>query len=102
MRRRDFITLFGGTAVAWPLATRAQQGGGMRRIGVLVAVADDPESRARITAFVQTLQELGWTEGRDIRIDTRWGDGDPDRFRRYATELVALAPAVILVSGGSA
>jgi putative tryptophan/tyrosine transport system substrate-binding protein len=73
----------------------------MRRIGVLVAVADDPESRGRITAFVQALQELGWTEGRDVRIDARWGGGDPDRFRRYAAELVALAPDVILVSGGS-
>jgi putative ABC transport system substrate-binding protein len=73
----------------------------MRRIGVLVAVADDPESQGRITAFVQALQELGWTEGRDVRIDARWGGGDPDRFRRYATELVALAPDVILVSGGS-
>ena len=98
MRRREFITLLGGAAAAWPLAAFAQP---MRRIGVLVAVADDPESRGRITAFVQALQELGWTEGRDFRIDARWGGGDPDRFRRYAAELVALAPDVILVSGGS-
>jgi putative tryptophan/tyrosine transport system substrate-binding protein len=97
MRRREFITALGGAA-AWPLAAFAQP---MRRIGVLVAVADDPESRGRITAFVQALQELGWTEGRDVRIDARWGGGDPDRFRRYAAELVALAPDVILVSGGS-
>jgi len=97
MKRREFITLLGGAA-AWPVAARAQR---MRRIGVLVAVGDDPESRGRITAFVQALQELGWTEGRDIRIDARWGGGDPDRFRRYAAELVALAPDVILVSGGS-
>jgi putative ABC transport system substrate-binding protein len=101
MKRREFITLLGGAAAAWPLAARAQQSERMRRIGVLVAVADDPESRGRITAFVQALQELGWTEGRDVRIDARWGGGDPDRFRRYATELVALAPDVILVSGGS-
>jgi ABC-type uncharacterized transport system substrate-binding protein len=98
MRRREFITLIGGAAAGWPLAAQAQR---MRRIGVLVAVGDDPESRGRITAFVQALQELGWTEGRDIRIDARWGGGDPDRFRRYAAELVALAPDVILVSGGS-
>ena len=98
MRRREFMTLLGGAAAAWPLAAQAQR---MRRIGVLVAVGDDPESRGRITAFVQALQELGWTEGRDIRIDARWGGGDPDRFRRYAAELVALAPDVILVSGGS-
>jgi putative ABC transport system substrate-binding protein len=97
MKRREFIMLLGGAA-AWPVAARAQR---MRRIGVLVAVGDDPESRGRITAFVQALQELGWTEGRDIRIDARWGGGDPDRFRRYAAELVALAPDVILVSGGS-
>jgi putative tryptophan/tyrosine transport system substrate-binding protein len=97
MRRREFITALGGAA-AWPLAAFAQP---MRRIGVLVAVADDPESRGRITAFVQALQELGWTEGRDVRIDARWGGGDPDRFRRYAAEMVALAPDVILVSGGS-
>ncbi len=98
MRRREFITLLGGAAAGWPVAAHAQR---MRRIGVLVAVGDDPESRSRITAFVQALQELGWTEGRDIRIDARWGGGDPDRFRRYAAELVALAPDVILVSGGS-
>ncbi len=98
MKRREFITLLGGAAAGWPVAAHAQR---MRRIGVLVAVGDDPESRSRITAFVQALQELGWTEGRDIRIDARWGGGDPDRFRRYAAELVALAPDVILVSGGS-
>jgi putative ABC transport system substrate-binding protein len=73
----------------------------MRRIGVLVSVGDDPESRGRVAAFVQGLQDLGWIEGRNIRIDTRWGDGDPGRFRQYAAELVALAPDVILVSGGS-
>ena len=101
MRRRAFITFLGGVA-AFPLAARGQQSDRMRRIGVFVSVADDAESRSsRITPFVQGLQELGWTEGRNIRIDTRWGAGDPDRFRRYAAELVALAPDVILVSGGS-
>ena len=101
MRRRDFITLIGGTAVAWPLAARAQQGERMRRIGVLVAVADDPEGQARIAAFLQGLQQLGWAEGRNLQIDTRWGAGDADRFRKYAAELVALAPDVILAAGGA-
>jgi putative tryptophan/tyrosine transport system substrate-binding protein len=101
IQRREFVTGLAGVAVGWPIAARAQQSERVRHIGVLVAVADDPESRGRIRAFVQALQELGWTEGRDVRIDTRWGGGDPDRFRRYAAELVALAPDVILVSGGS-
>jgi putative ABC transport system substrate-binding protein len=102
MRRRDFITLVGGAA-AWPLAARAQQGGPMRRIGVLnYLAADDPDSPARVTAFSQALQGLGWHDGRNIQIDYRWGGGDLDRSRRYATELVALAPDVILVSSGSA
>jgi putative ABC transport system substrate-binding protein len=103
MRRRKFIALLGGAAVAWPLAARAQQGGPMRRIGVLnYLAADDPDSPARVTAFSQRLKELGWIEGRNIQIDYRWGGGDLDRSRRYATELVALAPDVILVSSGSA
>ena len=101
MRRREFITLVGGVA-GWPLIASAQQPEQMRRIGVLVAVADDPESRGRITAFAQALQEFGWSEDRNIRIETRWGAGDPEGFRRYAAELVALAPDVILISGGSA
>jgi putative ABC transport system substrate-binding protein len=97
IRRRDFITLLGGAA-AWPLAARAQQPGGMRRIGVLMNLAvDDPESQARIIAFVQGLQQLGWAEGRNLRIDIRWGADDPDRSRRYAAELVALAPDVPIV-----
>jgi len=101
MKRREFITLAGG-AVAWPLAARAQQGGGMRRIGVLLpATADDPEFQARVAAFVQGLQQLGWTEGRNVRIDIRWGAGDAERIRRYAAELVALAPDVILAAGGA-
>jgi putative ABC transport system substrate-binding protein len=101
MRRREFIGLVGGAAAAWPVAARAQQPDRMRRIGVLVSAADDPDSRARIKAFVEGLKELGWTDGRNIRIDTLWGAGDPELFRRYAAELVALAPDVILVSGGS-
>ena len=101
MKRREFITLAGGAA-AWPLAARAQQGGGMRRIGVLLpATADDPEFQARVAAFVQGLQQLGWTEGRNVRIDIRWGAGDAERIRRYAAELVALAPDVILAAGGA-
>jgi putative ABC transport system substrate-binding protein len=101
MRRRQFITLLGGAA-AWPLAARAQQGERMRRIGVLMTVAaDDPESQRRMTAFVQGLQELGWTDGRNVRIDTRWSAADADIGRRYAAELVALAPDVILASGGT-
>ncbi len=99
MKRRDFITLFGG-ASALPLAARAQQGERMRRIGVLSSLAaDDPETQARHAAFLQGLQEWGWTTGRNVQIDYRWGAGDPDRFRKYALELVALAPDVILATG---
>jgi putative tryptophan/tyrosine transport system substrate-binding protein len=101
MRRREFISLLGSAAAAWPFAARAQQGERMRRIGVLVAVADDPEGQARIAAFLQGLQQLGWAEGRNLQIDTRWGAGDADRFRKYAAELVALAPDVILAAGGA-
>jgi putative ABC transport system substrate-binding protein len=98
-RRREFIVLLGGVA-AWPLAARAQQGERVRRIGVLMNLAaDDPQALSRITAFVQGLQQLGWTEGRNMRIDTRWGAGDAARFHRYAEELLALAPDVVLASG---
>jgi ABC-type uncharacterized transport system substrate-binding protein len=100
MKRRDFITLLGGAA-AWPVAARAQQGERVRRIGVLVAVADDPEGQTRIAAFLQGLQQLGWVDGRNVQIDMRWAAGDPDRFRKYAAELVALAPDVILAAGGA-
>jgi ABC-type uncharacterized transport system substrate-binding protein len=100
--RREFITLVGGAAAAWPIAARAQQGERMRRIGVLMSLtADDPEGQVRLTAFLQGLQQLGWTDGRNVRIDTRWGAGDADRSRGYAAELVALAPDVILASGTS-
>src|SRR3974390_3549360 len=96
MRRRDFITLLGSAAAAWPLALRAQQSGQMRRIGVLMPLArDNPEAQARITAFVQGLQKLGWTEGRNLQIDYRWDTGD---LQKAATELVALAPDVIFAS----
>ena len=101
MRRREFITLLGGAAAAWPLAARAQQTERVRRIGVLVSVADDPEGQARIAAFLQSLQQLGWADGRNLQIDTRWAGGNPERIRRYAAELVALAPEVILAAGGA-
>src|SRR2546427_11596252 len=102
LNRRQIITLLGGAAAAWPLAARAQQREQMRRIGVLMALAaDDPEGQARLTAFVQGLQELGWTDGRNVRIDYRWPAGDAERTRRYAAELAALAPDVILAVGGA-
>jgi putative tryptophan/tyrosine transport system substrate-binding protein len=102
MRRRDFITLFGGAAV-WPLAARAQQGERMRRIGVLINFAsDDVEGQARLTAFREGLRQLGWTEGGNVRIDTRWAAGDPDRYRQYVAELLALAPDVILAISSAA
>jgi putative tryptophan/tyrosine transport system substrate-binding protein len=100
MKRRTFITLLGGAA-AWPLAARAQQGERVRRIGVLTGLADDADTQAHMEAFLQGLAQLGWTEGRNLRIDTRWTAGDADRGRRYAAELVALAPDVILASGSS-
>ena len=103
MQRREFITLLGGAAVAWPLTARAQQPERIRRIGVLMALAaDDAEGQARLAAFLQGLQQLGWTDDRNVRIDTRWAAGDVDRDRRYAAELVALGPDVILASGGAA
>jgi putative ABC transport system substrate-binding protein len=103
MKRREFITLLGSAAAAWPLAARAQQGERMRRIGWLAggAAADDPEWQARIAAFLQVLQQLGWTDGRNVRIDYRWGLGSADNIRKYAAELAALAPDVILASGTS-
>jgi putative tryptophan/tyrosine transport system substrate-binding protein len=95
-RRRDFITLLGGAA-AWPFAARAQQPERMRRIGVLMnTAADSADGQARFAAFVQGLQQLGWTDGRNERLDVRWAAGDTERIRRYAAELVAHAPDVIL------
>src|SRR5262245_51977338 len=101
LKRREFITLLGGAAVVWPLSARAQQPEKrMRRIGVLIALAaDDPESQARVAVFQQGFQESGWIVGRNVRIDYRWAAGDADRIRRYAAELVALAPDVILTGG---
>jgi putative tryptophan/tyrosine transport system substrate-binding protein len=104
MTRRDFITLLGSTAAAWPLAARAQQHERMRRIGVLVSTlaADDPEWQARSNAFVQGLQERGWSDGRNMRVEYRWGLGDPERLRKSAEELVALEPDVFLAAGTGA
>ena len=103
MKRREFITLLGGAALAWPLAVRAQQSNSMRRIGVLMSTAaDDPEGQARIAAFHQGLQQLGWTIGQNVRVDSHWPAGDFERFRRYAAELVALSPDVILATGSAA
>jgi len=100
--RRDFITLLGGATIAWPLAARAQQPERMRRVGVLMNLgSDDAEAQARNAAFLQGLQELGWTVGRNVRIEYRWGAGDAELFRRHASELVALAPDVILAGGGA-
>jgi putative ABC transport system substrate-binding protein len=102
MQRREFITLIGGAA-AWPAVARAQQPERMRRIGGLSGIAaDDPESQARIAAFVEALQHLGWTDGGNVQIDLRWGGGDPNNIRKQAAELAALAPDVILATGGSA
>ena len=103
MKRRVFITLIGGAAAAWPHAARAQQGERVRRIGVLLNLAEnDPEGKARLGAFLQGLQQLGWTIGRNVQIEYRWGAGDPDRTRGYAAELAALAPDVILATGSAA
>jgi putative ABC transport system substrate-binding protein len=100
MRRREFITLLAGSAAAWPLKAHAQQGARVRRIAVLSSLAtDDLETQARHAAFLQGLQEWGWTTGRNVQIDYRWGAGDLDRFRKYAAELVALEPDVILATG---
>ena len=100
MRRREFISLFGCAVAAWPVAARAQQAEQMRRIGVLLsAAADDPDGQAGIAAFSQALQQLGWAVGGQLRIDTRWGQNDEDLDRKYAAELVALAPDVVLAGG---
>jgi putative ABC transport system substrate-binding protein len=101
MRRRDFMTGIAGSAAAWPLAARAQQAERMRRIGVLMYLAaDDPEGQARLAAFAQALTQLGWSDGRNLRIDTRWANAD--NVRKHAAELVALAPDVLLAATGTA
>src|SRR5262245_50421099 len=102
MRRRDFIKVLGSGAVAWPLAARAQQPDCMRRIGALAGIEDDTEGKARFAAFQQGLQELGWTDGRNIRIDYRFGGGDAESIRKHAAELAAFAPDVILAAGAAA
>jgi len=102
LRRREVITLLGGAA-AWPLAARAQQPERMRRVGVLIAsAADDSENQARMAALLQGLTQLGWTDGRNLRIDTRWATTDADELRRHATELAALAPDVLVAASGTA
>ena len=101
-KRREFITLIGGAVAAWPLAARAQQPERVRRIGVLSGWArDDKDNDVRLAAFRQRLQQLGWTDGDNVRIDLRFAAGNPENYRKYAAELVALAPDVILASGGS-
>jgi putative ABC transport system substrate-binding protein len=101
MRRREFITLLGGTAAVWPFAARTQQAGGTRRIGVLTGGPrpDDQDAQANIAAFLEGLQQLGWTDGRNVQIDYRWGLGQADAIRKHAAELAALTPDVILSSG---
>jgi putative ABC transport system substrate-binding protein len=103
IRRREFIFTLGGAAAGWPLAARAQQGERMRRVGVLSPyAADDREARARLAAFLQAMQQLGWADGRNVRIDTRWGAGNASDIRKFAAELVALAPDVILANTSGA
>ena len=100
MQRREFITLIGGAAVTWPLAASAQQRSGMRRIGVLMSVTEsDPESKARIAAFRQGLADLGWKDGQNVHIEYRWSNGKIELIRKYAKELVALAPDIIVANG---
>jgi putative ABC transport system substrate-binding protein len=102
LKRREFITLFGVAVATLPLAARAQQPERVPRIGVLMAsAADDSENQARMAAFLQGLAQLGWTDGRNIRIDTRWATTNPDDLRRHATELVALAPDVLVAASGT-
>jgi putative tryptophan/tyrosine transport system substrate-binding protein len=102
MKRREFITLLGGSAAAWPLAARAQQAEHVRRIGVLMHIpADEPEAQARLGAFLQGLQGADWEVGRNIRIETRWSTGDRVRLNRDAAELMALHPEVVLAGVGA-
>src|SRR5262245_49044594 len=98
MRRRDFITALGSmVATTWPLAARTQQGERMRRIGVLMPFGEDhPVAQARLAAFLQGLQQLSWIDGRNVRIDYRWSAGDANRTRKFATELIALEPEVVM------
>jgi len=103
MRRREFITLIGGVATGWPLIARAQQGDRVRLVCVLEAITKDtPGAKERYAAFLEGLQQLGWTPGRNVQIETRWGEGDEAAIRKYAAELVALAPDVLVAGGGGA
>src|SRR5260221_7236976 len=98
--RREFITLVGGAAVLWPRAASAQKPGGVRRIGVLLSVAEsDPEGKAQLSGFTLGLAELGWIDGRNLRMEVRWGGGDVDQIRTFAKELVALQPDLIVAQG---
>ena len=102
MSRREFISLLGSTAAAWPLAAWGQQGDRVRRIGVLMSLAaDDPEDQARLGAFLQGLQEFGWAVGRNVRVETRWSRGNAADARKNVAELIALAPDVILATGSA-
>jgi putative tryptophan/tyrosine transport system substrate-binding protein len=101
LRRREFVFTLGGAAAAWPLAARAQQGDQMRRVGVLMNTVENPDQQASLAAFQQGLQQRGWTDGRNIRVDTRWAGGQAPELRRHAAELVALAPDVILATGAA-
>ena len=101
MRRREFMTILGGAVAVWPLAARGQQPERMRRIGVLIGAADSPDIQVLVEAFLQVLAQLGWTDGRNLRIDYRSGAGDSDAIRKHATELVALVPDVIFTVGSS-
>jgi putative tryptophan/tyrosine transport system substrate-binding protein len=102
MKRREFIALLGSSVVTRSVVASAQQSNRVRRIGVLMNLgSDDPQSKVRIAAFIQVLQQLGWIDGSNVRIETRWSEGDVDVARRYATELVALGPDVILADGGT-
>jgi putative ABC transport system substrate-binding protein len=101
MKRREFMALLGGAA-AWPVAARAQQPKRVRRIGLLTGIADDSMTQARLATFLETLQQLGWTEGQNVQVDRRWGGGDADRIRKYAAELATLNPDVILATGAPA
>src|SRR5262249_32975380 len=103
MKRREFITLLGGAAAAWPLTVRAQQAARLRHVGVLMSTAaEDAESQLRLTAFVQGLQQAGWRPGQNLRLDTLWASGDAARLRQSTAELLTLAPDIIVVGGRAA
>ena len=101
--RRELLVALGGAVAAWPLAARAQQGERMRLVGILIPIsADTPHAKADYAAFLEGLQQLGWTPGRDVRVEVRWSEGDEATIRKYAAELVALAPDVLVTPGGAA